>query len=113
MQLLDQNGSKVPPTALGATLGSRFSELTGYSSEIAEKIPANGSNSEHPHVRNLRPDAYAGEKFPPPEQLFKIVDSGRYSLRLEFQVFEVKRKGTNYTHNLIHIPPIEVPVIKQ
>src|SRR5581483_4667623 len=60
LELVNTNGVKFPRTTLGKSFGSRFRELTNFSYDAVEKVPANGSNSEHTRVVYLEKDSYAG-----------------------------------------------------
>jgi hypothetical protein len=71
-----------------------------------------GSSRAGPRIEWIYRDSCAAKEFPALEKLFDIPGPGKYTLRLEFQVFEQKHKGTNYLYDLTILPPVNVPVIK-
>jgi hypothetical protein len=111
-ELFDSIGGSMPRSKLGESFGSKFRSLTNYSSDHIEKLPALGSNRERARVLRLWPDGAAAEKLPSVENLFQITNSGQYTLRCKFQVFEMIKQGTNYKYNLVEIPSVEIPVHK-
>jgi hypothetical protein len=111
-RLLDAHGSNMPPTALGRAMGKHFTDLKTFSRDKLQTTGGRGSDPVRPRFENIRSDSCAGTVFPTPEALFEIPGPGKYTLQLEFQVFQQVRQGTNYLYNLTILPAVDVPVIK-
>jgi hypothetical protein len=112
MQLFDEKGKSIPLLPLQGVLASRFSELTQYSDDVIDKR-VGGSSASTPKFRRLKSDVPDLFELPSPDSIFQITNSGSYTLRCEFQVFEQNRSGTNFSYRLVRLPAIEVPILKK
>jgi hypothetical protein len=111
VSLSKDKGQVLSATPLGQQLGSKFTELTNYSFEKIEKR-IGGSSAGAPKIGRLRTNAGASERLPAPEKLFELSDPGRYTLKLELQVFEQVKSGTNYDYELVKFPPMNLAVVR-
>jgi hypothetical protein len=107
-RLVSTNGTLVPKTRLCETLGKDFFRLNDYSRDSIQRA------SSHPNqlnrIRVNGTNGAGGNIWYRPNDLFKINQSGRYTLELRFQVFgvELNTGATNY--HLERFPLVRIPV---
>lgn len=103
IELFDTNNVPVPKTELGKKY--KLAPLPPWRREVLQTDPRS-------HGRRYSwPLSYQWHKFlefPPPAKLFRIEAPGRYHLRMEFQLYDVRY--TNRTG--VRFPPVELPVIR-
>jgi hypothetical protein len=112
MQLLDSNGIAVTKTRIGEKYGEQFSELKSYSWESVNKRGHNTGGSDRPDMTLLHTEGTESRELPAVNKLFKIKHAGNYKLLLQFQVFKRIGNGPNHTFKIVHIPKVEIPIVK-
>jgi hypothetical protein len=110
--LRDELGTNLPLRGHGLALGTRFSELTSFSPDKIQTKARRGSDPSGPMVDHLRVGGCEARELYTPDDLFKITHAGLYVLQLQFQVFELKKLGTNLTYTVVTLPPMKIPVVK-
>lgn len=113
MQLINSNGVVLPKSVAGKKYGQKFSELKKYSWEAVNKKGHNTGGSDKPDMAIVHTNSTRGPDLPSVQKLFKLEKPGEYKLLLRFQVFKMIQTSTNYTFKLIHIPQVEIPVVKK
>jgi len=116
LELLDTNGSALPPTKLAEKIGVKFLDFkpsfandTGFNLKILQTDPSLGG--EHlffPH----RPGYFNGEHFYSPNDLFEIKQPGNYTLRIQFQFILRTGHGQDKTAHLVRFSPLDYPLVK-
>jgi hypothetical protein len=76
--------------------------------------PAHGTQSEAAETLFAGPNSTEGRFLPCPDDLFQLKSLGRYTLRLQFQVYErIYKGGRNFAYKLERFDPIEFTVTKE
>jgi hypothetical protein len=113
LQLSDEAGKNVLPSKTGKEYGRKFSGLTIDSSDAVERISTSGTGANRPKMALVSEFSHARGQLPPPEVLFNIGKPGHYILKLELQVFEQRRNGTNVINSVLRFSPILIPLLKE
>jgi hypothetical protein len=107
IKMLDPNGKEVTKTSSGANFGSKWNVLRSYKETKLQPIYAWGSFESNQGQSS-------GGVLPAPRELFKMKESGTYTLQIEMQMFRyVATKDTNeWSRNLLYFPPFRITIVK-
>jgi hypothetical protein len=105
--LKDRYGKDATPTRRGKRLGFKFDTLKTHSQEILERRERDGGSD----YTIAKPDACASRNLGMVSSFFRIQEPGKYTLRMEFQVFESQKPTKQEKPMLVRFPAIEIPVV--
>lgn len=98
VQLVDDQGRLVKKTKEGRLWGAKYEEFTLATTFIVRQ---HVKRDEQPRWVLFRTD-----------QLFRVIRSGKYTLRVEFQVAKLTCNGLGQPPQIVRFPSLEIPLYK-
>jgi hypothetical protein len=105
-RLVSSNGTQVPKTRLGESLGKDFFRLNDFSRDSIQRALSHPNELERLRVNGT--NGAGGNIWYRPSYLFQIKSTGLYTLELRLQVFGKQANTNSYTRH--RFPLVKIPI---